>query len=99
MARLIHLKGRAYAMTYVLQKYIRGLKPSEMPDMIFKGHSHDAVYVSIQGVECLHTSTLQHAISNFAKELGFCDEIGAWIVCVEISDGVIVRFVPELLRF
>ena len=98
-ARLIHLKGRAYAKSYTLQKYIRGLAPVGMPNMIFKGHSHDSIYMNVQGIECLHTSTLQHGISNFAKELGFQDEIGAWIITYEIENSKLKRFVPELIRF
>ena len=99
VGRLIHLKGRAYAKSYTLQKYIRGLNPNDMPDMIFKGHSHDAIYMNVQGIECLHTSTLQHGISNFAKELGFADQIGAWIIKYDIENGKLSRFVPELIRF
>jgi len=85
--------------SYTLQKYIRGLAPVGMPNMIFKGHSHDAIYMNVQGIECLHTSTLQHGISNFAKELGFQDSIGAWIITYEIENSKLKRFVPELIKF
>ncbi len=98
-ARLLHLKGNAYTIGYTLQKYIRRLAPNDMPNMIFKGHSHDALYAVIQGIHSLHTSTLQHGISNFAKALGFQDQVGAWIVEYDITDGKLSRFVPEYLMF
>jgi hypothetical protein len=99
VARLIHLKGAAYSKGYVLQKYIRNLNPMDMPNMIFKGHSHDYLYAVIQNIHCLHTGTFQHGISNFCKELGFTDEIGAWIIEYDIEGGKLKRFVPELIKF
>jgi len=99
VARLIHLRGNAYTIGYTLQKYIRKLNPAEMPNIILKGHTHDFLYAEIQNIHCLHTGTFQHGISNFAKELGFQNQIGAWIVNYEISDGKLSKFIPEMLKF
>ena len=97
--RLIHLKGQAYARGYGIQKYLRGLTPNEMPDLLLRGHNHQAMFMLAQGVYCFETGTFQKGISNFVKEHGMAGKVSAWIVEVNIENGKLAKLKQELLVY
>lgn len=97
-ARLNHLSGHPYSRSYRAQKYLRELKPVDMPDILCLGHAHTIMYMIMQGVHVFECGTFQGE-NTYTKHHGLENSIGAWIVKYVIKNGKLESLTPELKMY
>ncbi|MFA5758495.1 MAG: metallophosphoesterase [Clostridia bacterium] len=77
------LGGRAYAMSYKLQKFVEQLPVEYTPDIIAQAHYHYLFYAPIRGVESFEVGSFQ-GLTAFAARMGrVYSEIAGWVVEIE----------------
>jgi len=95
--RLIHLRGSAYSRFYNIQKYLRQLPPTDMPNVLLRGHNHQVGYAKIQGVHSVETGAFQRPESNFVKSLGLTGK-PSFVICeYDIINHKLDRFKIEIV--
>lgn len=90
--------GRAYALSYKVQKFIEGLTPEQRPQMLASGHLHTMLYMDYVGVDTFMVPCFE-AQNTFLKRLGLHPCIGGWILELEIDGNHIMRIGMDSITF
>jgi UDP-2,3-diacylglucosamine pyrophosphatase LpxH len=90
--------GSAYALSYPMQRYIASLEGGQKPNILAQGHYHTAFYMDYRNIHALSVPCFERQ-SLFLKAKGLQPTCGAWLVEMNIKDGSIIRFQPELIKF
>jgi len=96
-ARINHLSGHPYSLSYRAQKYLRELnvKDNSVPDLLLLGHAHKLLYAMMQGVHVLECGSWQGE-NTFTKHRGLETQIAGWIINYEINNSRLAKLTPEL---
>jgi predicted phosphodiesterase len=91
--------GTAYALSYKGQRLVASLESGvTKPKIILAGHYHQPVYFDYRNVHYLQGGAFERQ-TIWLKRLGIQPSCSAWIVECHMSDGMINRFKPELIKF
>ena len=76
--------GRAYSMSYKLQRYAETLVP-DTPHILTQGHFHNSMYMNYMNTHCFQVGALIDQ-TPFAEQMGFKNEKSCWWVDIEMDD-------------
>lgn len=98
--RMYHgAKGKAYALSYKLQKYLDAIPPEELPHILQTGHIHQAFYMKQGHTHCFQTSCLED-LTPYERSMGFNNDKSCWWVDVYMDNkGNPVKIEQELETF
>ena len=80
--------GKAYALSYKVQKFIENLTPEERPRILASGHLHSKLYVDYLDVKAFMVPCFE-AQTTYLKALGLHPAIGGWILELEVSGPLV----------
>lgn len=82
--------GKAYALSYKVQKFIENLTPEERPRILASGHLHSRLYIDYLDVKAFMVPCFE-AQTTYLKALGLHPVIGGWILELEVNGSLIPR--------
>jgi UDP-2,3-diacylglucosamine pyrophosphatase LpxH len=83
--------GKAYALSYQLQKRIEAYAPGTKPDVLIAGHWHTCVYLETRGIHSLAAGCFQSPESAFARSLAGGVSCGGWVLSWECTAAGTMR--------
>jgi UDP-2,3-diacylglucosamine pyrophosphatase LpxH len=84
------LGGRAYALSYKLQKFVEQLPIQLTPDIVAQAHYHYLFHAPIRGVESFEVGSFQ-GLTAFAVRMGKTySDIAGWVVEIEKTPECII---------
>jgi len=96
---LVHADGgMSYAVSYKAQKYIDALEGGSKPNLLGRGHLHQAMYFDHRNIHVFEAGCFQRQ-TIFLKRKGITPKIGGWIIHAKIEKGSVVRVIPEYIKF
>ena len=91
--------GRAYSLSYKLQRYAETVNVNDRPHIITQGHFHNAFYMNYQDMHCFQVGALMDE-TQFSRSLGFKNEKSCWWVNVQMDkNGNPLTIEPTLESF
>lgn len=91
--------GRAYSLSYKLQRYVETLPEEKKTNIVLQGHFHNAMYMYYMDKHCFQVGSLEDD-TPFSRSLGFKNEKSCYWVNIDLDDkGNIYRLTPELETF
>ena len=91
--------GRAYSMSYKLQRYVETLSQDKKIDIVMQGHYHNAMYMYYMGKHFFQVGALEDD-TPFSRSMGFKNEKSCYWLDIKIDGkGNIQSITPELESF
>jgi predicted phosphodiesterase len=91
--------GRAYSLSYKLQRYVESLPQNKKIDIVMQGHYHNAMYMYYMGKHCFQVGALEDD-TPFSRSMGFKNEKSCYWLDISLDDkGEIHSLTPELETF
>ena len=91
--------GRAYSLSYKLQRYVETLPLDKKIDIVMQGHYHNAMYMYYMGKHCFQVGALEDD-TPFSRSMGFKNEKSCYWLDIDLDDkGEIYNLTPELETF
>ena len=91
--------GRAYSMSYKLQRYVETLSQDKKIDIVMQGHYHNAMYMYYMGKHCFQVGALEDD-TPFSRSMGFKNEKSCYWLDIKMDGkGNIQSITPELESF
>ncbi len=91
--------GKAYSLSYKLQRYVENLPQNKKIDIVMQGHFHNAMYLYYMNKHCFQVGSLEDD-TPFSRSMGFKNEKSCYWVDIDLDDkGEIHRIKPELETF
>lgn len=91
--------GKAYAVSYKLQRYIETLPQDKKIDIVLQGHYHNAMYMYYMDKHCFQIGALEDE-TPFSRSMGFKNEKSCYWLDIELDDrGEIHSITPRLETF
>lgn len=91
--------GKAYSVSYKLQKYAETINPKDNIHMVLQGHFHNAFYMYYQNMHCFQVGALIDE-TPFSRSLGLKNEKSCYWVNVQTdSKGNPIVVEPKLETF
>lgn len=91
--------GRAYSLSYKLQRYVETLPQDKKIDIVMQGHFHNAMYMYYMGKHCFQVGALEDD-TPFSRSMGFKNEKSCYWLDINLDDkGEIHSIIPELETF
>lgn len=91
--------GRAYSLSYKLQRYVETLPQDKKIDIVMQGHFHNAMYMYYMNKHCFQVGALEDD-TPFSRSMGFKNEKSCYWLDINLDDkGEIHSIVPELETF
>lgn len=91
-------KGRAYAISYRLQKRIEEFPGDSKPHILIAGHYHQLGYIKYRDIHAFHAGSFQWETA-LSERLGVQPQIGGWILHIQGNDGKIEKLDLRLITF
>lgn len=97
---LLHpIDGKAYALSYKLQKNIDTMQGGSKPKILFVGHYHTFCYILYRNIHAIMCPCFQ-AQSTWASQKSLAVQVGGMIMTVKVSkDGDVLSFMPEIVPY
>ena len=91
--------GKAYSLSYKLQRYVETLPQNKKIDIVLQGHFHNAMYMYYMDKHCFQVGSLEDE-TPFSRSMGFKNEKSCWWLDINFDDkGNIYSITPELETF
>lgn len=91
--------GRAYSLSYKLQRYVETLPQDKKIDIVMQGHFHNAMYMYYMGKHCFQVGALEDE-TPFSRSMGFKNEKSCYWLDINLDDkGEIHSIIPEIETF
>jgi len=91
--------GKAYSVSYKLQRYVETLPHNKKIDIVMQGHFHNAMYMYYMGKHCFQIGALEDE-TPFSRSMGFKNEKSCYWLDIKLDDkGEIHSITPELETF
>lgn len=91
--------GRAYSLSYKLQRYVESLPQNKKIDIVMQGHYHNAMYMYYMGKHCFQVGALEDD-TPFSRSMGFKNEKSCYWLDISLDDkGEVHSLTPELETF
>ncbi|MFH1229026.1 MAG: metallophosphoesterase [Candidatus Aenigmatarchaeota archaeon] len=76
---------KTYAISYGAQSYLRGLPPSQRPDILIRGHMHQSWFGQNLGVLVFEAGCFINP-SKHLSDMGYENTVGGWIAQIDSND-------------
>lgn len=91
--------GRAYALSYKLQKMIDNIPPGTEPRVILAGHLHILMHLPLyRYIDAFHCGCFEGETA-YTKRLGLQTTIGGWILHAKHTEGNIISLETKYIAF
>lgn len=91
--------GRAYSLSYKLQRYVETLPQNKKIDIVMQGHFHNSMYMYYMDKHCFQVGALEDE-TPFSRSMGFKNEKSCYWVDINLDDnGRIHSLTPEIEVF
>lgn len=91
--------GKAYSLSYKLQRYVETLPLDKKIDIVMQGHFHNAMYMYYMNKHCFQVGALEDE-TPFSRSMGFKNEKSCYWLDIYLNDkGEIHSITPELESF
>lgn len=91
--------GRAYSVSYKLQRYVETLPQNKKIDIVTQGHFHNSMYMYYMGKHCFQVGALEDE-TPFSRSMGFKNEKSCYWLDINLDDnGEVCSITPELEVF
>lgn len=91
--------GKAYSLSYKLQRYVETLPQDKKIDIVMQGHFHNAMYMYYMNKHCFQVGALEDE-TPFSRSMGFKNEKSCYWLDINLDDkGNIHDLTPKLETF
>lgn len=78
--------GKAYAISYPLQRFVGEIAPDNKPEIVNSGHLHQMSNFEVVGVDCYQPGCFE-AQNTYLKRKGLHPALGGWVLEIQIEKG------------
>lgn len=91
--------GLGYAHSYKIQRHVDNTAPDQRAEVLFTGHTHQALHLKRGGTHAFLCGTFENGDSGFGRMIGGDVQLGGWLVRFVRNERGIQRLSAEFCEY